>query len=238
MYGGNILNLPIKHRGDVLIVGAEDGPDIIHHRIHALGSHYDTQELRKAIAEGVRIIPTVGDDIDVENTARQNEVIEAGRGCRLIVLDTIARYHTADENVAADAKRIMHALEHIAQATESAVVFLHHSSKAAALSGAGDTQQASKGSAVWTDHGRWTLNLIGMTKDEAELFGMHNDDRKKYVRCSISKQNYGPPMPDIWYIRGNGGVLLPVHLEKQPKPQRRTGSVANADDYRSRARGG
>lgn len=236
--GGNILNFPGLKPGGVMILGAEDGPEILHHRFHSMGRYYKSAELRKAIVENIKIIPTVGDDINVEDPARQKEIIEAGRGCRLIVLDTIARYHTIDENVAAEVKRVMHALEHIAQATESAVVFLHHASKAAALAGAGDAQQASKGSAVWTDHGRWTSNLVGMTKEDAKEYGKSNDERKNYVRWLISKENYGPPMYDLWYVRGNGGVLRPVHLEKQQKPMRSTGAVANSDEYRSRARGG
>lgn len=236
--GGNIMRFHGLVPGETLILSAEDDAQVMHHRLHALGSHYKSDELRQAICERVHIVPTCDDDIDVLNPAHRKQIIEMGRGCRLIVLDTAARYHCIDENKASEVKPVIHAIEAIARATEAAVLMPMHSAKAAALLNQGDLQQSGKGSAVWTDHPRWVANLIGMSKEEAESFGMTNDERKNFVRHAVSKQNYGPPLPDTWFRRCNGGVLLPVHLEKQPKPQRRTGMVANADDYRSRARGG
>lgn len=238
MPGGNIMGFPGLVQGETLILSAEDDAQVMHHRLHSLGSHYKSAELLQAICERVHIVPTCDDDIDVLNPTHRKEIIEMGRSCRLIVLDTAARYHSIDENKASEVKPVIHAVEEIARATEAAVLMPMHAAKAAALLGQGDLQQSGKGSAVWTDHPRWVANLIGMSKEEAESFGMTNDERKNFVRHAVSKQNYGPPLSERWFKRGSGGVLLPVDLEKKPKPMRSTGAVANSDEYRSRARGG
>ena len=34
-------------------------------------------------------------------------------------------------------------------------------------------------------------------------------DRWRFVRMGVSKPNYDAPIPDRWYRRGDGGLLLP-----------------------------
>ena len=105
----------------------------------------------------------------------------------------------------------------IAADTGCSIVFLHHASKGAAMMGAGDQQQASRGSSVLVDNIRWQSYLSSMTSAEAEEWGVDDDQRRFFVRFGVSKANYGAPFADRWFRRHDGGVLKPAVLERQRK---------------------
>src|SRR5213079_1374133 len=103
------------------------------------------------------------------------------------------------------------------------------SSKALAVNGQGDLQQASRGSSVLTDNFRWQAYLAGMTNDESEKLAHYDgqpiaEDRGYYVRFCISKQNYGSPFTEKWFRRGKGGILEPLSLSTATKPLETIGS--------------
>jgi len=108
-------------------------------------------------------------------------------------------------------------MEAIAADTGCSIVFLHHASKGAAMMGAGDQQQASRGSSVLVDNIRWQSYLSSMTSAEAEEWGVDDDQRRFFVRFGVSKANYGAPFADRWFRRHDGGVLKPAVLERQRK---------------------
>src|SRR5574344_561993 len=85
------------------------------------------------------------------------------------------------------------------------------------MMGAGDQQQASRGSSVLVDNIRWQSYLSGMTAAEAEEWGGDDSQRPYFVRFGVSKANCGAPFKDRWFRRHDGGVLKPAVLEKQRK---------------------
>ena len=94
------------------------------------------------------------------------------------------------------------------------------------MAGAGDQQQASRGSSVLVDNIRWQAYLSGMTAAEAETWGVDDNQRPYFVRFAVSKANYGSPFHERWLRRHEGGVLKPVPLEKRAKPKK--GGVRDA----------
>jgi hypothetical protein len=56
------------------------------------------------------------------------------------------------------------------------------------------------------------MYLAGCTKDEAKTLGIDEAMRGYFVRTGVSKQNYGPPVADVWMRRSDGGVLIPAEL--------------------------
>lgn len=117
-------------------------------------------------------------------------------------------------------------MEAIAAETGCSIIFLHHANKSAAMAGAGDQQQASRGSSVLVDNIRWQAYLSGMTAAEAETWGVDDNQRAYFVRFGVSKANYGSPFQERWLRRHEGGVLKPVPLEKRAKPKK--GGVRDA----------
>jgi RecA-family ATPase len=195
----------------VAFLAAEDPADAIKHRLHALGQHLKNDE-REEFAESFEIMSLVGKQIDICRPDWFAFVESVATGKRLIFLDTLRRFHGLDENSSGEMAQLIGVLERVAASTGCAVVFPHHASKASAMGGMGDMQQASRGSSVLVDNIRWQAYLAGCSKDEAKRLGIDEEMRGYFVRAGVSKQNYGPPVADVWMRRAEGGVLIPAEL--------------------------
>jgi RecA-family ATPase len=208
-------------RGDVVYFAAEDPALAIQHRLHEMGKHIETidkdhsRNARMNIHEGFTVIPLMGKQPDIFNELWFNSIKEAVRGCRLLIIDTIRRFHKLEENDGGQMADMLSRLEAIATEAGCAIVFIHHSSKAAALNGQGDMQQASRGSSVLVDNVRWQMYLAGMSKDEAKEKGLEEVQRNIYVKCGVSKQNYGKPFVEKWLEKIEGGVLVGADLNNK-----------------------
>lgn len=225
--GGDLLGLGIQKYGKVLYLAAEDPAEAIWARIHTLAGHLDRTVLPRVV-ENLEIHSLLGrgGEVDLMSEAFQEWLLERAKGKRLVVLDTLTRFHCLDENKAADAKAIMAVLERSAALTRAAHLFLHHISKAAAFAGLNELQQAARGSSVFVDNSRWLSFVAVMTPAEAEKYGIDEASRWRYVNWNISKQNYSAPLEDEWYERTAGGILRPAkfrtgHDLGKKRPQRK-----------------
>lgn len=210
--GFDSLGFGEVQRGKVLLLAAEDPRDVLWGRIRELGRRLD-QAQAEDLKENLFLVPCLGEAGDLMDDGTTAErIIQAGRGARLIILDTLSRWHTGEENDRKDAARVMRQIERIAKETGAAVVFLHHVSKSAALNGQGAAQQASRGSSVWVDEARWVAFLQAMTPEEAGECGVGEDERAGFVRWGISKANYCSRPPEIWLKRCAVGMLEQAHM--------------------------
>ena len=214
--GPDLLEVGELPTGPVIYLPAEDPPTAIHHRLHALGAHLSAEE-RQAVADGLLIQPLIGSLPNIMAPEWFDGLKRAAEGRRLMVLDTLRRFHIEEENASGPMAQVIGRMEAIAADTGCSIVFLHHASKGAAMMGAGDQQQASRGSSVLVDNIRWQSYLSSMTSAEAEEWGVDDDQRRFFVRFGVSKANYGAPFADRWFRRHDGGVLKPAVLERQRK---------------------
>ncbi|TFF71443.1 replication protein A [Aeromonas taiwanensis] len=166
----------------------------------------------------------MGKRLNVMDEEHLRRVIEYSAGARLIVLDTLSRIHSLDENSNGDMARLVATLEHVAASTGASVLYLHHVSKGSAREGQTDQQQAARGASALIDNARWCGFVAKMTEDEAKRLSdraydrqpIGNDRRGFFVRFGVSKQNYDATPLDQWYERRDGGVLVPVELLEVP----------------------
>ncbi|MEC8811201.1 MAG: helicase RepA family protein [Pseudomonadota bacterium] len=210
--GPDLLEIGELSQGAVTYLPAEDPLITIHHRLHALGKLLG-EEQKQLIGHRLAIFPLVGVMPNIMGSQWRNELLRVADGRRLMVLDTLRRFHIEEENASGPMSLVVGAMESIAAETGCSIVFLHHASKGAAMSGAGDLQQASRGSSVLVDNVRWQAYLAGMTQAEAESLGVDDSQRGYFVRFGVSKANYGPPFKERWFRRHDGGVLKPAVLE-------------------------
>lgn len=212
--GTNLLNLgDYSHsHGSVAYLAAEDPIAVINLRLQALAQQLTTEQ-RKLIAQRLVIHSLVGVMPNVLSAEWRNELIQLAKGRRLLILDTLRRFHIEEENASGPMSLVIGSMEHIAVETGCSIIFLHHANKIAAMSGAGDLQQASRGSSVLVDNIRWQAFLAGMTKEESAKWGVEESLRGYFVRFGVSKANYGPPLKERWFRRHNEGVLKPAVLE-------------------------
>lgn len=220
--GVNLMGLDFDVKcGRVVMLCAEDPADALKHRLHALGTHLDV-EARRQMSVNVEVFPLVGHPFDLMKESCFDWTLERACGRRLMLIDTLRRIHVADENDGGEMAALLGQMERITARTGCSILFLHHTTKAAALNGQGDMQQASRGSSVLTDNIRWQAFLGGMTKEEAKEHGIPEQARGQFVRFGIPKRNYGAPMPDLWLRRGEGGVLVSADLTAVTKTKPRT----------------
>lgn len=219
--GRDLLGLGDVEQGRVVYFSGEDGTVALHHRIHALINHFSISPNEKEkLKNNLLIVPTVGHSIDLLNMLDKTWLFTQLKGRRLAVMDTLTRFHSIDENSASDAKKVMAALEGMAFETGCAIVFLHHVSKSSASSGTSDLQQSARGSSVFVDNARWASFVQVMTKDEATAFGVSLENKGRYIKWNVAKQNYSAPRFDLWLERKAGGVLVaasfePVEIKKE-----------------------
>lgn len=201
-------------KGKVLMLTAEDPTQVLALRLQAMCEALGLRASQRAqVFEQLKLYNLFEEGpLDVLDGAAHKRLIEAAAGARLVILDTLSRFHCRDENDAKEMKVVMAALEAIAHKSGAAVLYLHHASKAAVLNGIASTAQASRGSSVLTDNARWAAFLASMAESEARRHGIPAEEAPSYVRWNISKQNYGAAAPDRWYRRNAHGVLMPCVL--------------------------
>lgn len=211
-----LLNFDLEHHGRVVILNAEDPEVILHHRLRAISEHLPIP-VREEIAEKMQIEALMGTKPNIMDKRWQDSVMRVSDGARLVIFDTLTRWHQLDENSNGEMSQVISEFEAICRETGAAVLFLHHVSKGMARDGRQDEQQATRGAAAITDNARWQGWMQVMSKADAELYGIAEDDRKRYVAVGGNKENYGQSSTDRWLERKNGGVLIPVELIKKEK---------------------
>ncbi|RCL02112.1 MAG: hypothetical protein JSC188_000434 [Candidatus Tokpelaia sp. JSC188] len=217
--GGDLLGLNPFYSGRVFYLAGEDPEAVLVRRIHAIGKYFDLSA-RKAIAENLIVEPIMGSMFNIMDERHLDRLIALCTGMRLIVLDTLSRIHTLDENSNGDMARLVLTLEHVAVRTGASVLYLHHVNKGSARDGCIDQQQAARGASALIDNARWCGFVAKMAEDEAKALSdssysrqpIGKDRRGFFVRFGVSKQNYDPVQIDRWYERKEGGVLVPVSL--------------------------
>lgn len=152
--------------GEVLLVMAEDGPEIVRARLDAICAHRGLQ-LRDApvhlvLAHALRL------DVD-RDCERLRETIARMRP-RLLVLDPFVRLHRLEENHAGDVSGLLGWLRTLSREHELAILVVHHARKNGSTSGqAGQALRGSGDFHAWGDD-----NLYVRRKGERILLGIEH----------------------------------------------------------------
>lgn len=215
----NTTGLAIQRHGEVLYLNLEDPPSEIKRRLHALGSRFDL-DTRKRIASRLTLSARMGVATNVMDDSFFGTLLKSAKNKRLVIIDTLSRCHEFDENSNGAMAKLLARLETVVKETGAGLVYLHHTSKAAALAGQGSVAQAARGASALIDNARWCGNLMNMTPDEAKTLKIAGSSdsigearQGFFVRYEIVKQNYGKVQSSQWYERKDGGILQPVTLE-------------------------
>jgi RecA-family ATPase len=232
-------------RGKVLYIALEDAASVLSHRLHDIGTKAkgitQVNSFGKALAASMRLA-SIPAGMDLLSMGWKEWFALQCEGMRLVVIDTFRLAHQGDENSAGEMARVMAALGSVAAKTGAGILFLHHTSKAAATEGRVDAQQAARGSSVIVDNARGGFYLQKMTSDESKILvdtmipnntQTVGDNRWQYVRFGISKANAGKPWDAIWLRKGANGVLQWTRLVEQTgraSQKNRKNAQQDADD--------
>lgn len=219
-------------QGKVLYLASEDPECALKRRIHAL-SEFVPHEARQELADNfvLRVPEGLADKLDLLSPSTEHRLAEQAAGYRLVILDTLRRFHSGNENDASAMAHLVSSLEAVAHTANTTILFLHHASKYSALNGSADEQQASRGSSVLVDNVRWQSYLVTMSEQEAKKLRVDESERKLFVRFGVSKQNYSAPLEDMWFRRCTGGVLRFHRFEKQTESSGRRTKAKKKDGF-------
>jgi RecA-family ATPase len=204
--------------GPVLIVSAEDPRKILKKRLRSLNKVHPElftaatrANLKIKAVQGLNWTLGTWDGVVFSRSTNAEELrLEIKQlKPRLVIFDTLNRLLGGiNENDNSAQGRVFSDIEQLLAATETAGLVLHHTTKSAALSGQGGEQQAARGAGAITDNCRWQMNLIPMSKEEAENYNFaKGDTRKAWVQASVTKINYAAPPEAIWLHRDSEGTL-------------------------------
>lgn len=131
----------------------------------------------------------------------------------IIFIDTLIRAARGlSENDNNEMSPMIGILEQMAVTLNASVVFLHHVSKGAAMTGAKE-QTASRGASCIVDDSRWAINLAKPTPEEIEEQGLDQNNRSKYVWLYETKMNHVAMREGRLLVRNAGGVLTPASTQ-------------------------
>lgn len=199
----------------VAFVTLEDQSEVLANRLHSVIKGYcmtgkETIEMDNQVhfmsLQGELLMDLVNGRGEV-NYGMANAMIKAYKGYRLIMLDTLSRTHTANENDNGQMATLISVFEYIAKHTGAAFVFIHHTNKGATLNGQGDQAGAARGAAAITDNIRCQLNLSKVTEEEAVKAKIPAEVRHRFLWLHNSKVNYAESGSDHLLERTDGGVL-------------------------------
>ncbi|MDB2705292.1 helicase RepA family protein [Pseudomonadota bacterium] len=208
--------------GSVLIVSLEDESEDLSRRYQSIQRHWlndaEKAEWITDIADNqlVELLPMAGQGITlINNNGEAKPWLDAIASkaqsmhhCRLIVVDTLRRSHDCDENDNGVMSKVLRQFEILAKNTGCSVLLLHHESKAA-IQNSGAGAGAMRGASAIVDNARWVMRMQRMTVNEAEQRGIvDNDIRKRWIRVTNEKANYGKEENEKWLYRGDTGVLV------------------------------
>ena len=235
--GRDVLGLGDVQTGAVAYFNAEDPIQILEwrmwHMLQRLGPSVSAlqpipdQPPRFHLAALMGYAPRLLDASGNRNEEWIEYVKSWARGRRLVVIDTLRKFHGADENASGPMTTLTQVLDEIARDTGAAVLFCHHSNKLAMAEGKGDEAGASRGSSALVDNIRWQWNIVRMSPAEAKGFGVGDDSRKRWMKICGAKANYGEESRDLWLYKGVNGVPEPMVLEKiEEKEKEKTNGKA------------
>jgi len=210
--------------GSVLVVSLEDEAEDLTRRLQAIKTHYTGEQavwLQDVADSGmVQILPLSGlgvslFDEDAEPRPYMDKVIKKARSmqdCRLVVFDTLRRAHDCDENDNGVMSKILRSFEKMGKDLNASILLLHHENKAA-MGNDSAGSGALRGASAIVDNARWVMRMQCMSVNEAAEKGIDEDERKRYIKVTNEKTNYGAIQPTKWLYRHDTGVLSKFDME-------------------------
>ena len=217
----------VFQRCKVLIVSLEDDADELRRRILALTLHYkiDRSELMGWLflsAPGAAGGKIMGLDkfgrILRGSLADKLEAVIVARGIDVVSVDPFVKSHSVDENSNSAIDDVVQVLTDLATKHNIAIDAPHHTSK-----GTADPGNASRGrgASSMKDAARLVYTLAPMSTEEAQAFGIKEEDRRLLIRMDTGKINIAPPLRSAKWFRlvgvpiGNATSVYPSGDEVQ-----------------------
>jgi hypothetical protein len=228
--GRKLLSEHIFQRCRVLIVSLEDDLEELRRRIWALRIHYGIEQkdlngwliLWAPGIGGGKLLEIDGRGNPYEGELRINlEKLITHYQIDLVGIDPFVKTHGVGENNNSLIDMVVQILANLCHKKDIAIDVPHHVSKMPVKDGEQGDANRGRGASAMKDAMRLVYTLSVMSKDEAKVFGIKEEDRRAYVRMDKGKVNIVPPLQTAkWFhligVRiGNETELYPNGDEVQ-----------------------
>jgi hypothetical protein len=217
--GRKLTNEHVFVRCRVLIICLEDSKDELRRRLRAARLCYNITAdeiqgwLRLWTPKGIRLM-----DLDEKGRLVSGELQQQlhrqikRHKIDLVGIDPLIKSHGAPENDNKAMDIIAGVLASTAHEYDCATDIVHHMRKGPGAPGNAD---AGRGASAIKDAARIVDTLTPMTEEEANLFGVGNQERKSLIRLDNAKVNLAPRATDARWFKiigidlGNGNEMYP-----------------------------
>ena len=213
--GEDITGIGIAGPGKAVYFSVEDPEEIIEERLQAIRpfmngalEHIDNLQIVPLYGQNSTIIS----EKDKPNEKLIRQIIKLCMGKDLLIFDTLRKFHDLNENDSGEMTVLLKIFDRIAAETGTAVLLVHHTSKAANLNGQQGNQSSGRGSNVLVANPRWSLHLETVTSEDGE----------KRIKVTIPRASYGPEGGEWWLERIEGGVLVSAYPIDSGTPKKST----------------
>ena len=180
----------------VLVINSEDDSDEMRRRLYAACEEMQITtyaELRERLA----IAGAPGDIVIAKADSRTHTVVEQPIFKQLVktvldgkfdvlVVDPFAETFEGDENSNSELKWAAVLWRRVARETGAAVMLVHHTRKFGAEAG---NMDSARGGSSLVGVARIVSTLFAMTKEEAEIYEVEEEERHKFLRFDDAKAN-------------------------------------------------
>ena len=199
----NYLDLFSKNRGNAGFITLEDDAELIHHRLYNLKLFFNIEK-NSEINKNIEIISLYGQNFrlaDKKNNGQiyindesVNLLYEFCNGKKFVVLDTLRRLSTLDENNSSDMRALIQIIENVSYKTKCSILINAHMNK----SNSNDNKDKVRGNSNITDDTRFTIILKNETlpKKEAEQKKINNLLFLRWAKVNAVK--IPEPIPLVW----------------------------------------
>jgi len=163
----------------VTYLTGEDSDDAVWHRVWTLTRSMG-EAAYPAAQRNMRVLSTQGLARRplITDPAFRRAVAGIASGNRAVGLDTLSRFHDADENSNSEMSSVVASIEAVACDTGSPVMVAHHCSKASQSEGVARSGLAIRGASCIRESARWALGMAKVADDTCVLVeDKHNDGK-------------------------------------------------------------
>lgn len=212
------IRMPNHGTGKVVYFGKEDPIPELQQRIKSL------EAVEGRLPSNFEVFSLFGINVNLMREDHLRVLSSRSRGARLVIFDTLSKFHNADENDNSQMAQVLGRFDQIANDTGAAVLFVHHVGHHQNRTGGPIKKRIGRGASAITDNSRWTAFL-------------ENANGGK-IRFGLSKANYSTKANDLFFQKSETGVLLPANnLSLSPqrsvftKNSKKTSFAATAKNY-------
>lgn len=196
---GNLEIMGVGGTGGCTYLALEDPREVLQGRLHSIARMLAVKHGESAVVawqQAGRIIPAYGHGIKIGTPVFDDYIKSLSERQRLVIIDTFRRIHDREENGNAEMADLLGFFEGVTRETGTAILLLHHTSKA----GAADGSVGARGASAITDNLRFVSTLRPANDKELQAFKV-SEEAWRHVVYEVSKCNYAAPQEPIWLLK-------------------------------------